>query len=377
MENNIEEIIQKKGGRLFIEDFPNENFVTHYNLIKDVCSRTIYNLSNQYPTIKNIEFDIINNFSFNAFATGGNDSYFIGINRGLIATLCLVFDRFLADRNLFPEIGNPNMEVENLPIIEKIKPFYIDFASGVELFNPPIDPILQMYASDLMMHSLNFILGHELAHIQEGHIGYLNDNNASPFIGELSVNVDKKLLNPLLNKTFEMRADSQAALLLLSNELQKTILKIKNGNSQLAKIYLNPYSIIKRFIIVLPTIFRIFQDQRNENQSFSESNYPNPRLRFLIATYSIGILPEFKKLNKIQKFQFTEANIVDFIFKYCLYIEKVFEKVSGVQFDINTFKSELGVEGVKKLRILTSHHNNHVVKLLEDFKHLPNRQTLY
>ena len=117
-EPEIEKIIVDNGGRVDYT-FLDESLRKAFDLVKFRAEASIRVFA-QLPGIKKISFDVIDNYQFNAFATGKNYSYFIGINRGTIATLSMIFNRLLADQEIFPYIGNPNLEEKELPLLEDI-----------------------------------------------------------------------------------------------------------------------------------------------------------------------------------------------------------------------------------------------------------------
>src|SRR5215212_5964943 len=63
------------------------------------------------PEMPPIYFDFVDNWSFNACAIRGDGKYFIGVTRGAVATLGVLFDRMLADPQVLPFIGTPEEEV--------------------------------------------------------------------------------------------------------------------------------------------------------------------------------------------------------------------------------------------------------------------------
>ena len=57
------------------------------------------------PGLPPIHFDFVDSWEFNAIAIWRDDRYFIGIHRGAVATLRVLFDRMLADPEFCPLSG--------------------------------------------------------------------------------------------------------------------------------------------------------------------------------------------------------------------------------------------------------------------------------
>lgn len=80
------------------------------------------------PGLAGVFVAVIEDPEFNAWATRVRDEeddrykYFIGIHGGLLSILNLVVMRMLADARTFPEIGEPQKEVDNLPLFTRITP---------------------------------------------------------------------------------------------------------------------------------------------------------------------------------------------------------------------------------------------------------------
>jgi hypothetical protein len=74
------------------------------------------------PDLPPIYFDFIDTWKFNAIAFQRDGRYFIGVTRGALATLGVLFDRMLADPQFLPSIGDPNEEGADLPLLPNLGP---------------------------------------------------------------------------------------------------------------------------------------------------------------------------------------------------------------------------------------------------------------
>ncbi len=166
------------------------------------------------PAMPPIHFDFVDKMEFNACAFKANDRYFIGIYRGAIATIGVLFDRMLADSRILPFFGDSEKESADLPLIPEIGPDFERAVASVPEFPRPQDPLRQSIAWKLMDMACDFMTAHEFAHIVNGHVDYKAANGAISAIDEVS-GVRGTSESALINQTMEMDADGIACQLSL------------------------------------------------------------------------------------------------------------------------------------------------------------------
>ena len=128
-----------------------------------------------------VEFAYINNPRLNAqvklFVL--EDKAYIGLNVGSAFTIFNYFFQALSHPNLLTNIGNPKSEenekkkiqgvIFNINSDGTINQTYMNGQPMIEYF--PNDPIRMNYARLLSLHSIIFLIEHEIAHLVNGHLG--------------------------------------------------------------------------------------------------------------------------------------------------------------------------------------------------------------
>jgi hypothetical protein len=233
------------------------------------------------PRIPPIHLDFVDNYSVNAFATRLGDRYFIGINRGTVSTLRLVFDRLLADRSVLPFFGQVEVEAENLPLMPSLGPHFVESVWGVEVFQQPRDPFRRALAIKLTEIALDFIVAHEFAHIANGHVDFLNDTHGIGRIEEVHAHSsgDLKGNRNLNRKTLEMNADEVATVFTLVNEWRSYLHQVPRRGPEWNDIYDHPGMVTMIWSYAIAVLCRIFGDMRLQRGTSVASEYPTWRLR--------------------------------------------------------------------------------------------------
>lgn len=364
----IEKIIKKKGGRLNYTDL-NPELKEFYEYFKIRAQESIHSIYKQLSGISDISFDIIEDYSFNAFATGVGNFYFIGINRGTIATLALVFDRYFADRALFPFIGNIENESSDLPIIKNIALNYEYTVDELPYFEPPQDPTRNAVAKHLTKLAIDFILAHEIAHIILGHVDYLN-SEYNIILDELSHSETDQTKNKKTRKSLEMDADAWATTILLSSEMRRVIGKLPIQGKEWKETYNRPGIVITYFTFAIATIFRIYGDQRLDNSKFENETYPQPRLRYVISMLQIAIDPDFLKLNEKMKFDLDKNGVPITVAAGFNIIEDAFNYITGKKPSTLSIIDAWGAIGFTQLNTLIDYWNFEIKEKLEKYSYI-------
>ncbi len=124
-----------------------------------------------------------------AFAFKYNDIYIISINYVIILILEFMFNRLLSSREFLAQIGNPQAELGNLPIIP-ITTNYNDIIAGIQTYglSPfdfiPRDEERQGVARFLTFTAIRFMIGHEFRHVHAGHTDYYANGFKLGYISE-------------------------------------------------------------------------------------------------------------------------------------------------------------------------------------------------
>ena len=252
------------------------------------------------PRMPPINFDFVFNGRVNVFAAFEKGEFFMGVTTGATYMLQTVFLRMLADRRLFPKIGSPNRERDDLPLL----PNFFDDADlmhyNYESRCVPQDPLRGRYALHLFDQALWFLIGHEIAHISLGHCGY----HASQFHGAQLVelgwtpdSVEKKLER----QTLEMIADSRSAFSRVSSVIHTA--EIENGKEWQWK----PGKVegwddlLFETAFAVHTLFRIFGEESFNKVHVDQNPYPPVALRRMML--DCGFLYAVQRLHKSGKLE--------------------------------------------------------------------------
>ncbi|HHN8583317.1 TPA: hypothetical protein ACRR2I_003844 [Providencia rettgeri] len=174
-----------------------ENKLALFDHLTRLATQRHYDDSN-----RTLKFGIINCADIGGFACVGDEQIdFIGIHFGTISLVSAIFTRMLCNPNIFPHIGNPSLETNTG------QSFYIPVKEDLTNFpaSRPNCPIRGAFSKLLVLTGLNFIFGHEIAHISNGHFGIINKTkHKDPQKRRIA-------LSPLENQAIELDADRGAA----------------------------------------------------------------------------------------------------------------------------------------------------------------------
>jgi hypothetical protein len=203
-----------------------------------------------------LEFNLIRSGSFNAFAATRKEADFIGMNIGVCLILNNLFLRMMAHPGVLPKVGNSSSEMapavsNGVPLDVGINkpPFF-----GVERVVPN-DPVRADYALKLAFIARIFIIEHELCHIFNGHVDWLNDRHRSNALGEVGASLIPNL-SYLDLQTLEMDADCYGS--------SHTLLSIFRSDP--AKVLSNPFmstysAALYAVAFALYSVFRLFHNR--------------------------------------------------------------------------------------------------------------------
>lgn len=364
--DEIQTVISKKGGVVKYEELSpgiSQNLLYYRNR----AQTSVKLINDQLRT--NIQVEIIDDFGFNAFATGLNGFYFIGINRGVIATLSLVFNRIFADQNLFKFIGKYEIEESDLPLLEDLSVNFEFTVDKLTPFNPPKDPFRKSTSRHLVHLAIDFILAHEIGHIIRGHIDYIQ-NSFNLVHNEIDNIGTEDNLYPLTNKTLEMDADCWAVNMLLKNELNRVFGILPIPGPEWKEIYMMPGIVIMQFTFAIATVFRIYGDQRLDESGFGNEIYPKPRLRFVISMLELAKNKNFLNLNDKMKFDLNEKGVPKIVLPAFDMIEEAFNSITGKNSNKLSIEDAWGTIGIQQINTLFEFWNRHLSHILQAYSNI-------
>ena len=245
------------------------------------------------PRMPNVHFDFIDNYEVNAFAFQHEGRYFIAVNRGTVATLVLLFDRMLADPEILPYIGNAEEEAAARPLLPNIGLDFEGSVASVPTFPRPRNPVRRSTANKLAELALDFLTAHEFAHIANGHVDYMEENQGISAIEEVAgaAQVQESRQSALIRQTMEMDADGTAVQLSLSSEWGKVAGYFPRTVAPWSEFYSYPGIVTLHWAWAVSSLFRIFGEARLTDGDVTLEPYPRPRLRSVMIQQAAGRVP--------------------------------------------------------------------------------------
>jgi hypothetical protein len=263
----------------------------------------------------------VRNPAFNAFAFKYKGRYFIAFHDGLPVILATVIYRMLADAQLFPQVGDPKAESDNLPLLTRLAPD----AARLSASNPgavvPKNARRQLYAIHLCHIAFDFLASHEITHIAHGHVGYTEAERGLPSVSEMDWLSDTPGGN-LESQAMELDADSTAARVLV-NTVKALVSSRPQMLPEVAELYQVPARALYDVAVAVCIIFRLFGDSRMTGVDLTAKRHPPTRWRQMMILNMMGnYVAQFwdSSLTAAVEAAFTKA-IAD--------IEEAFELITG------------------------------------------------
>ena len=284
------------------------------------------------PKLPPIYFDFIDNWQFNAVAFRRDERYFIGINRGAVATLAVLFDRMLADPQVLPFIGNVAEEVPDLPLLPDIGTDFERLVASVPPFPRPRNPARRSTAGKLVELALDFLTAHEFAHIANGHVDYMADKQDISAIDEVgrAAWTPELLESALISQTMEMDADATAVLISLGSEWGKVAGSFPRPGPPWTEFYDYPGRVSLLWSWAVSSLFRLLGEARLTIGDVTQECYPRPRLRSVMIQQAAGRVPRPQRLRTQSPLVGAELHNIPMTIKAGqLDAEKMFSQLTG------------------------------------------------
>jgi len=284
------------------------------------------------PEMPPIYFDFVDNWSFNACAIRGGGKYFIGVTRGAVATLGVLFDRMLADPQVLPFIGTPEEEVADLPLLPDIGTDFVRSVAAVPEFPRPQDPARKEMALRLAELALDFLTAHEFAHIANGHLDYLQANQGSLAIDEVrgATWTPRTSETALIYQTMEMDADGTAVLISLVSEWGRVTGVNPRRGPEWEYTYSRPGLVSLMWSWAVSSLLRLFEEVRlTEGDSTLEDDHPSSRLRSVMIQQAAQRSPKPQGLGTHPAFRGEEPHKIPAIIAGRRDVETIFSQLTG------------------------------------------------
>lgn len=198
--SDIATTIQARGG-LYDEAVITDEFYKHLfqNAVAHFAHLTRLAMERyDYEPGRTLKFGVVNTAAIGGFAcVGEEDIDFIGIHFGTISLVSAIFTRMLSNPNILPGVGNTNQEA-NAGYTH-----FIPAQEDLTAFSPcrPACRVRSAFSKHLTLTGLDFIFGHEITHITNGHLGVINQTRHP------DPEMRRPVLSPLENQAIELDAD--------------------------------------------------------------------------------------------------------------------------------------------------------------------------
>lgn len=237
-------------------------------------------LRKTYPRLPPIHFGFTDLGQINACVFRFNGEYVIAVNVGTAAVLSFFFCRVLADRELLSAIGDPDRERNDLPNLSVLMPNAELMIEEIVRLVTPRDQERIDFSHGLLHRALRFLLAHELTHILNGHVDYLNASGSTKLF---ELNSSKQNSETLDRQVMEVDADvgatSEGMYTLLARLAPIPERDPKVSNSE----FLNPSEAFFFWFFAVQALFRFFGDDRFSLDELRFRSYPPFRMRQLIV----------------------------------------------------------------------------------------------
>ncbi|MBP8416600.1 hypothetical protein J5F30_23010 [Pseudomonas aeruginosa] len=198
--NDIAVTIKARGG-LYDESVISDDFYKHLfqNAVSHFAHLTRLATERHYEeSCRRLKFGIVNTAKIGGFACVGEENIdFIGIHFGTISLVSAIFTRMLSNPNILPDVGDTSLE-SNVGYTH-----FIPAQEDLSLFSPcrPACRVRSAFSKHLILSGLDFIFGHEITHITNGHLGVINQTRHP------DPEKRRPELSPLENQAIELDAD--------------------------------------------------------------------------------------------------------------------------------------------------------------------------
>jgi hypothetical protein len=340
----FDRVFKIQGGILPIDQLSPE-IIDAYVPIREIFATCLQRAQNRYPNIPRLNIDIIRSFAINALAKKHDGEFYIGINAGAVEFLSDTFAKIFSHRRTAPTIGSLEATSE-----EKIE-LNVESNYGVLSYTKrsnriPKDPDRRGYAVYFRNLAIAFLTYHEIGHVANGHLGYLESLGAHEFSELPSIDTESRR-DPKTLQTLEMDADS-FAINSLYREFVSNKRAFDNADHQL--LHLSSYEIMLfNFIFSIHIFFRLFGvlDLDTADESLSSHPPASSRMTMMVANIHTLFLANGSlnvDLKKISKAVFDAIHQAEQAFSNCFYqnfefglIIKNFEK--GMPYNSNISKN--------------------------------------
>lgn len=291
----------KVGNEITTAQLPENHFLIHIDKrAKEVCAMP-QSLTNPLRPIPEINNYWSTDMRYNAVAEKQEDGrYWVGVNLGTVFILSDLFLRLLSHPNTFSHIGNAKEEVPPEELLDyNLHDFTSRILMGIkyqeQLLILPKDPLRKEVAEYFIDICMQFIFQHEVAHIVNGHLDYIQSKNG--ILPALSEAESVPNVGDVVRHTLEMDADSSSVNYFVNHWVDHY--KRKREIDRLAFLFEDPFIGMFHLAYVFYMAFRVFGPTHTDPNVFLINNHPPTRMRqhIIFATISSILLSKYPEID--------------------------------------------------------------------------------
>lgn len=271
-----------EGGRFVKQD----DLLQWYRLRYWYYVQTFRNSPLHRPYLDRFHFDLVANEHLNAAATRQGSTYLIGLNVGTIMNLEAFFSLLLSHPRVLPEIGQPSREVPwiaSLAACDWRLPWASALTGATLRGQPPesfpIDGVRKVYAHRLAILATDFVFFHELGHLANGHLEYLEAEGKPVGMKELA-HGDLSLKDALDQQALEINADSHAVLVMTPDWFRVP------EQLPATHAFETVTEAIESLALAVISVFLLFDPHPTRVDEYDRTAHPHPAVRL----FNVGLM---------------------------------------------------------------------------------------
>jgi len=309
--------------------------------------------------LPDIYTEYVANAEFNAYAARYKEAYFIGFFAGLPNIVATVVNRMLADGRIFPDIGDPKEEAQDLPLLAGLAPNATRIFESNRHALAPKNGHRQIYPAHLCNLVFDFLAAHEMAHIVNGHAEYTEFKFTVPSIMEFGT-IPATPEASLEAQAMELDADFTGALPMVTT-VKRVVSQRSLLPQPLATRYKDPAYAIFDLAAAICIIFRLFNDNGITGVDLSKSSHPPSRLRQRMILNTMGNIIEERwdrSLYQVAEEHFSKA-IAE--------VENAYEIITGGPQQVGGLHDVWSTSGLGYAAMIADYWNNVVRSRVKDY----------
>ncbi|HSR68260.1 MAG TPA: hypothetical protein VLU25_09985 [Acidobacteriota bacterium] len=234
------------------------------------------------PFLERFHFDLVANEHLNATASRYGGTHLIGLNVGTILNLETFFSMLLSHPKVLPEVGDCSREMQwisSLSACDWRQPCKTALKGAALLQEPPssfpLDEARRLYAHRLAILSVDFVFFHEMGHLANGHIEFLETRGRGAALRELESGGPPAADEALDLQALEFNADSHAILVLTRDWLRLP------ERLDAANPFETATEAIESLALAAVAVFLLFDPLATRIRDYGRAAHPHPAVRLM------------------------------------------------------------------------------------------------